>query len=441
MEDIKELYKLYIYIEGGNDILKYDDLHVLINKKEYKYDYNNFSLFDDGDKLTLTSSDGSHFGEDILCDAKLDEDYVNDLCDLDRVKEIYKIRSKIDSLQSLDVELQDNIIRANPFPEYVNKPQVVREPNRYELTSVFDYFKEHFAKGLILQFLLMFFFLSSFIYYDEGEANKIITRVLGITNLVYFISYLTIFIYSYIKYEKEEMNNWKNAYNNYLEAKENYDLYLKKLEDYHRENSRIEETKRRLKSRTFKEIKTLEGELRVNLNILTDDFISDYHWSTKDYSKLIKLMEEEDIDFVDDAIDRWNELYVLEDETKQEESYDYDEDYEDDEETERYIRDGSLGRNEFDEEIVGLLREQNRLLKEQKEEDDRKELFERLQRLKEESKRRSEEEALKRKQEREEEERKKDTRIQCNSCANRGGCPNINKAYNCPRYVWYRNKC
>ncbi len=39
MDDTKELYKLYTYIEGGNDILNYDDLHVLINGKEYKYNY------------------------------------------------------------------------------------------------------------------------------------------------------------------------------------------------------------------------------------------------------------------------------------------------------------------------------------------------------------------------------------------------------------------
>lgn len=425
MEDTKELYKLYTYIEGGNDILKYDDLHVLINGKEYKYDYNNFSLFDDGDKLTLTSIDGSHFGEDILCDAKLDEDYVNDLYDLDRIKEIYKIRSKIDSLKSLNVELQDNIIRANPFPQDVNKPQVVREPNRYELTCVFDYFKEHFAKGLILQFLLMFFFLSSFIYYDEGEANKIITRVLGVTNLVYFISYLTIFIYSYIRYEKKEMNKWENAYNNYLKNKENYNEYLKKLEDYHRENSRIEETKRRLKSRVFKEIRELEGELRVNLNILTDDFISDYEWSTKDYSKLINLMEEEDIDSVDDAIDRWNELYALEEETKQEESDDYDE-YVDDEETENYVRSGVLMNSDSDnEEIIELLKEQNRLLERQRYEEDKR-IREENQRLRDERIRKDYEEK----------KMKEDIRYQCNTCANRGGCPNINKAYNCPRYEW-----
>ncbi len=65
---------------------------------------NNFSLVDDGDKPTLSSIDGSPINEVFLCDAKLDEDYVNDLCDLDRVKEIYKIRSKIDSLLSVDVE-------------------------------------------------------------------------------------------------------------------------------------------------------------------------------------------------------------------------------------------------------------------------------------------------------------------------------------------------
>ena len=426
MEDTKELYKLYTYIEGGNDILHYDDLHVLINGKEYKYNYNNFSLFDDGDKLTLSSIDGSRLDEVFLSEGKLDEDYVNDLCDLDRVKEIYKIRSKIDSLLSVDVELQDNIIRANPFPQCVNKPQVVREPNRYELTSVFDYFKEHFAKGLILQFLLLFFFLSSFIYYDEGEANKIITRVLGVTNLVYFISYLTIFIYSYIKYEKKEMNKWENAYNNYLKNKENYDVYLKKLDDYHREYSRIEETKRRLKSRIFKEIRKIEGELRANLNVLVNDFIYDNYWSTSDYSKLIKLMEEEDIDFVDDAIDRWNELYVIDEGPKQEESDDYDEDYEDDEETENYVRSGVLMKDDSDnEEVIELLKEQNRLLERQRYEEDK--------RIREENKRLLDERIRK---DYEEKKMKEDIRYQCNTCANRGGCPNINKAYNCPRYAW-----
>ncbi len=271
----------------------------------------------------------------------------------------------------------------------------------------------------------MFFFLSLFIYYDEGEANKIITRVLVFTNLVYFISYLTIFIYSYIKYEKKEMNKWENAYNNYLEAKENYDVYLKKLDDYHREYSRIEETKRRLKSRIFKEIRKIEGELRVNLNVLVNDFIYDNYWSTSDYSKLIKLMEEEDIEFVDDAIDRWNELYVEDEETKQEESDDYDE-YEDDEETENYVRSGGLINNDSDnEEVIELLKEQNRLLERQRYEEDK--------RIREENKRLLDERIRK---EYEEKKMKEDIRYQCNTCANRGGYPNINKAYNCPRYAW-----
>ncbi len=65
-------------------------------------------------------------------------------------------------------------------------------------------------------------------------------------------------------------------------------------------------------------------------------------------------MKDEDIDDVVEGLDRFNEIYCEDDD-------------EEDDLTEEYIKNGSLGRRELDDEIIKLLREQNALLEEQKE--------------------------------------------------------------------------
>ena len=171
--------------------------------------------------------------------------------------------------------------------------------------------------------------------------------------------------------------------------------------------------------------------LRVNLNTLVQEFINDDEWSTSDYLKLIKLMLDEEIDYVDNAIDRWNELYAKEDSKEHldndllVEDIDYEVDDEEDE-TEKYIRSGELIKeSEEENEIIELLKKQNELLERQH--------FE-------ETKRRNEALAKEREESRRLEEEKKklanDIRYQCNTCANRANCATINKTANCARYEW-----
>lgn len=432
MEDNKELYKLYTYIEGGDEILNYSDLHVLINKEEYSYKYSSSDIFDRGDKLVLTNLDGKE-----LIESKLEENYVNDLSDLDRLREIYRVRSKIDSYRTLNIDFVDNIKRAYVRPDTIKEPRALRKPDASDGLIVIDYFKEHFIKCLIPLAILLFLFACSFIYYNEGEVNKVISKVLGITTLVYFIVYNAIFIYSYIKNDRRIMKKLNLEYNNYLENLEKYNKYLREYDKYKVENDRIEETKRRLKFRVGQEIKKIGMNLRENLNTLVQEFINDEEWSTSDYLKLIKLMNDEEIDYVDEAIDRWNELYTKENSKEHSnndllvEDIDCEEDEDDyEDEEEKYIRSGELIKNSEEEnEIVELLKKQNELLLRQHLEETARLRQETLTKAREEARRLEEEKKLQR-----------DIRYQCNTCANRANCATINKSANCARYEWSRAK-
>lgn len=423
MEENKELHKLYTYIPGGNEILNYDDLLVVINGEKYKYKYQGFDLFDRGDKLTLTDLDGNVLNEEN--DIALEE--IEDFEDIDRLKEILRIRNKMRLLIGSHVEIEDNIKRAYSKPEFIKEPKEVSKPNKKELDSVFKHLKNGYLKGLIPLFILLFFFLGSFIYFEEGKANKIITLVLGILTAIYLSGFLFVFIFDYITSRQEDFKHWQSNYNKYLEDREKYIEYEGEFSKYKTENDRIHETILRLDIRVNKTIRETVEILKNKLNCLTDGFINDSQFSITDLNNIVEIMDDEDIDFIDEALDRFEEIYVE----------DEDDDYED--ETECYIQDGSIGQNEMDKEIVELLKEQNRLLEEQQEEAKKNEFLERMKRLQEESRKRTERQSEHFRKQQDEKEMKENIRSQCATCGNKP-CANAYKTPNCPRYIWSGSK-
>lgn len=423
MEDNEKLFKHYIYIEGGNEILNYKDLFVLIDGIKYSYEFKKSDIFNSEEKVILTSIEG----KELELEEDLSNEEIDDLDDLERLNLIVKVKKKIRSYRYKKVELEDNIVRFYPCPEFVEEPKVVSFPNKKELDSILAHFKRReFYKPLIILFILAFFFSCSFAYLNQGLTYKIITLVLGILTSLFLLGFLFFYIFDYIVTRKNDWENWQSNYNKYLLDREKYIVYERNYSNYMKEKNRIDETKRRLDIWVRSILNQSVSVLEKKLAKLTNDFICDYQMSIGDYYKLIKIMEDEDIDDVDEGLDRFNEIYCEDDD-------------EEDDLTEEYIKNGSLGRRELDDEIIKLLREQNALLEEQKEEEERKERLSRMLKSKEESKRSIEEANVLDRERRENEKLKEDIRSQCATCRNKP-CANAYKTPNCPRYIWSGSK-